>query len=76
MILLEGAGERGLCAGGDIRGALRELARRRRSRQGLLARGVHLNARIAPFPKPDVAFMDGIVMGGGVGLSAHGAIAS
>src|SRR6185437_3371609 len=30
-----------------------------------------LNARIAKFPKPYVAFMDGIVMGGGVGLSAH-----
>src|SRR6266699_1513575 len=31
-----------------------------------------LNARIAKFPKPYVAFMDGIVMGGGVGLAAHG----
>ena len=31
-----------------------------------------LNARIKKFPKPYVAFMDGIVMGGGVGLSAHG----
>ena len=30
-----------------------------------------LNARIKKFPKPYVAFMDGIVMGGGVGLSAH-----
>src|SRR5260370_35663718 len=30
-----------------------------------------LSARIAKFPKPYVAFMDGIVMGGGVGLSAH-----
>src|SRR6202042_3296877 len=31
-----------------------------------------MNARIAKFPKPYVAFMDGLVMGGGVGLSAHG----
>src|SRR5512138_76522 len=30
-----------------------------------------MNARIAKFPKPYVAFMDGLVMGGGVGLSAH-----
>jgi enoyl-CoA hydratase len=32
-----------------------------------------LNARIAEFPKPYVAYMDGLVMGGGVGLSAHSA---
>ncbi len=31
-----------------------------------------MNARIAKFPKPYVAFMDGLVMGGGVGISAHG----
>jgi len=34
-----------------------------------------MNARIAQFPKPYVAIMDGLVMGGGVGLSAHGSIA-
>src|ERR1700751_5476750 len=32
-----------------------------------------MNARIGKYPKPDVAFMDGLVMGGGVGLSAHSA---
>ena len=72
LVLLEGAGERGLCAGGDIRG-LYESSRtggdlgRRFWRQEYL-----MNARIAKFPKPYVAFMDGLVMGGGVGLSAHG----
>jgi enoyl-CoA hydratase len=70
-IVLEGAGERGLCAGGDIRG-LYESSRaggdlgKRFWRQEYV-----MNARIAKFPKPYVAFMDGLVMGGGVGLSAH-----
>jgi enoyl-CoA hydratase len=72
LILLEGAGERGLCAGGDIRG-LYESARVRGDLGKIFWREEYmLNARIAAFPKPYVAFMDGIVMGGGVGVSAHG----
>src|SRR3954467_8773550 len=72
LILLEGAGERGLCAGGDIR-ALYESSKVRGDLGKILWREEYiLNARIAKFPKPYVAFMDGIVMGGGVGLSAHG----
>jgi enoyl-CoA hydratase len=71
LILLEGAGERGLCAGGDIR-ALYESSKVRGDLGKILWREEYiLNARIAKFPKPYVAFMDGIVMGGGVGLSAH-----
>jgi enoyl-CoA hydratase len=73
VILLEGAGERGLCAGGDIR-ALWESSKVKGDLGKILWREEYiLNARIAKFPKPYVAFMDGIVMGGGVGLSAHGA---
>src|SRR5436190_1519397 len=72
VILLEGAGERGLCAGGDIR-ALWESSKVNGDLGKILWRDEYiLNARIAKFPKPYVAFMDGIVMGGGVGLSAHG----
>src|ERR1700681_2083255 len=72
VILLEGAGERGLCAGGDIR-ALYESSKVHGDLGKILWREEYiLNARIAKFPKPYVAFMDGIVMGGGVGLSAHG----
>jgi enoyl-CoA hydratase len=71
LILLEGAGERGLCAGGDIR-ALYESAKVSGDLGKVLWREEYiLNARIKEFPKPYVAFMDGIVMGGGVGLSAH-----
>jgi enoyl-CoA hydratase len=72
LILLEGAGDRGLCAGGDIR-ALYENSKVKGDLGKILWREEYiLNARIAKFPKPYVAFMDGIVMGGGVGLSAHG----
>jgi enoyl-CoA hydratase len=71
VIVLEGAGERGLCAGGDIR-ALYESSKVQGDLGKVLWREEYiLNARIAKFSKPYVAYMDGIVMGGGVGLSAH-----
>ncbi|MCB5169409.1 enoyl-CoA hydratase/isomerase family protein [Streptomyces bambusae] len=74
VVLLDGAGERGLCAGGDIR-AIRESALVDRSLALAFWRDeYHLNARIARLGKPWVALMDGIVMGGGVGLSAHGSV--
>src|SRR5206468_12644936 len=71
LVLLEGAGERGLCAGGDIRG-LWESSKKAGDLGKVFWRQEYvMNARIAKFPKPYVAFMDGLVMGGGVGLSAH-----
>lgn len=73
LILLEGAGERGLCAGGDIRG-LHDSSKAGGDLGPVFWREEYiLNARIAEFPKPYVAYMDGLVMGGGVGLSAHSA---
>jgi enoyl-CoA hydratase len=72
LVLLEGAGARGLCAGGDIRG-LYESARAGGDLGKVFWREEYiLNARIASYPKPYVALMDGIVMGGGVGLASHG----
>jgi len=72
VVLLEGAGERGLCAGGDIRG-LYESARANGDLGPVFWREEYiLNARIARYPKPYVAYMDGLVMGGGVGLASHG----
>jgi enoyl-CoA hydratase len=72
LVLLEGAGERGLCAGGDIRG-LYDSARSGGD-LGKIFWGEEyiVNARIHDYPKPYVAYMDGIVMGGGVGLACHG----
>jgi enoyl-CoA hydratase len=71
VILLEGAGERGLCAGGDIRG-LYESARIGGDLGKIFWREEYiLNARIPGYPKPYIAYMDGLVMGGGVGLAGH-----
>lgn len=68
-VLVEGAGEKAFCAGGDIRwlaghgpGGASEASRFFRAEY-------RMNARIHAFPKPFVALMDGICMGGGVGLS-------
>ena len=71
LVLLEGAGERGLCAGGDVRALYKSSQMNGDLGKVLWREEYVLNARINKFPKPYVAFMDGIVMGGGVGLSAH-----
>ena len=71
VVILEGAGERGLCAGGDVRG-LYESSKAGGDLGKVFWRQEYvMNARISKYPKPYVAFMDGLVMGGGVGLSAH-----
>ncbi|ROQ93952.1 enoyl-CoA hydratase [Streptomyces sp. 2132.2] len=73
-VVISGAGERGLCAGGDIR-AIHEDARTGGAASADFWRDEYrLNALIARYPKPYVALMDGIVMGGGVGISAHGSV--
>jgi enoyl-CoA hydratase/carnithine racemase len=72
-VLVNAAPGRAFCAGGDIR-AVTDLARE----QGVAAATpffrdeYRLNWRIHRFPKPYLALMDGITMGGGVGISVHG----
>ncbi|MGW2474077.1 enoyl-CoA hydratase/isomerase family protein [Streptomyces sp. NPDC001665] len=73
-VLLTGAGERGLCAGGDIRAVRDDALAGGTGSLDFWRDEYRLNARIARFPKPYVALMDGIVMGGGVGVSAHGSV--
>ena len=71
-IVLLGAGERAFCAGGDIR-RLYELGRAG-DHDGQLTfwrEEYQLDRRIKTYPKPIVALVDGIVMGGGVGLAMH-----
>src|SRR5271169_3653774 len=71
VVLLEGAGERGLCAGGDIRGLCESSKLGGDLGKVFWRQEYVMNARIAKYPKPYAAFMDGLVMGGGVGLSGH-----
>ncbi|MEW1632754.1 enoyl-CoA hydratase/isomerase family protein [Streptomyces sp. NPDC093801] len=74
LVVIDGSGDRGLCAGGDIR-AIHEDARTGGTASAAFWRDEYrLNALIARYPKPYVALMDGIVMGGGVGISAHGSV--
>ncbi len=71
VVVLDGTGTRAMCAGGDVlslyesRGDGGEFASR------FWRDEYRLNAKIGRYPKPFVAIMDGIVMGGGVGLAGH-----
>src|SRR6266478_6234166 len=73
-VVLRGAGDRAFCAGGDVTGLYREM---RDNPSGTLRRDFFrdeyiVNRRIYRFAKPWISLIDGIDMGGGVGLSAHG----
>ena len=74
-VALDGAGDRGLCAGGDIRAL----------RQSIIDAGAdtaiefwkheyRLNALIAEYAKPFVAYMNGVTMGGGIGVSGYASL--
>ncbi|HEY3637339.1 MAG TPA: enoyl-CoA hydratase/isomerase family protein [Rhizomicrobium sp.] len=71
-IVIRGTGERAFCAGGDIR-ALYEAGKKGGAQATDFYRNEYrLNARIKHYPKPYIALLHGIVMGGGVGVSIHG----
>ncbi|HET8994437.1 MULTISPECIES: enoyl-CoA hydratase/isomerase family protein [unclassified Rhodococcus (in: high G+C Gram-positive bacteria)] len=71
-VVVSGAGERGLCAGGDIVAIYHDAKDGGTGTQDFWRDEYILNAAIGRYPKPYVAIMDGIVMGGGIGISAHG----
>lgn len=71
-VVVDGEGEKGFCAGGDIR-MLAESGQAGDGRAWTFWRDEYrLNALIEEYPKPYVALIDGVTMGGGVGISVHG----
>jgi len=72
-VVIEGLGGRAFCAGGDIR-AVRDaaLAGQADKIHAFFAEEYKLNRLIAEFGKPYIALIDGICMGGGIGVSVHG----
>lgn len=72
LVVLEGAGGRAFCAGGDVR-AVREaaLAGDRAAVEAFFSEEYAVNTGIATFPKPWVSLIDGVCMGGGIGVAVH-----
>ncbi len=73
LVVLEGAGGKAFCAGGDVR-RIRELALAGDAAgvEAFFAGEYGVNAGIASFGKPWVSLIDGVCMGGGIGVSIHG----
>ncbi|MBP0443212.1 enoyl-CoA hydratase/isomerase family protein [Roseomonas sp. SSH11] len=73
LVILEGAGGRAFCAGGDVR-AMRAavLAGDTATVERFFSTEYALNRMIAEYPKPWISLIDGVCMGGGIGVSVHG----
>ncbi|MEO9968318.1 MAG: enoyl-CoA hydratase/isomerase family protein [Hyphomonadaceae bacterium] len=73
VVIDHAEGTRGFCAGGDIRMLATSGAQDGAEARAFFAVEYRMNVAIHNFPKPILALMDGVTMGGGVGLSVHGA---
>lgn len=73
QVLVYSTSDRGFCAGGDVRFARDGILDGREDEVDQFFRDEYaMNDLIANFPKPYVALIDGVVMGGGLGISLHG----
>ncbi|MCB4823552.1 enoyl-CoA hydratase/isomerase family protein [Roseicella aerolata] len=72
LLVLEGAGGKAFCAGGDVR-RIRQLAidGDTAAIEAFFAEEYAVNRGIATFGKPWVSLIDGVCMGGGIGVSIH-----
>jgi len=70
-VVITGAGERGLCVGGDVVAMYRDMVAGERASHDFFRAEFRMNSLIFGYPKPVIAVQDGLVLGGGVGISAH-----
>jgi enoyl-CoA hydratase/carnithine racemase len=68
-VLIKGAGEKAFCAGGDIRAIYESYQNRDSLHSDFFATEYPLDYLLHAYPKPYIALLDGIVMGGGMGIS-------
>lgn len=73
-VLIDGAGDRGLCAGGDIAALYSGIRGSSPVPQGFWADEYRMNLTIAKYPKPVVSVMHGITFGGGIGIGGHASV--
>ncbi|PCI51272.1 MAG: enoyl-CoA hydratase [Alphaproteobacteria bacterium] len=71
-VIIQGAGEKAFCAGGDVKTLAENSPHDHHKATEFFATEYVMNSRIYHFPKPYIALLDGITMGGGVGVSVHG----
>ena len=69
IVLIDHAEGRGFCAGGDVVGISRSVTGHAAAARAFFFQEYRLNHLMYTYPKPGVAFMDGVTMGGGVGIS-------
>lgn len=72
VVAVVGAGDKAFCAGGDVVKVARSTQAGTDDGQAFFHTEYHMNVAISDFPKPYVSFVDGITMGGGVGISIPG----
>ena len=70
-VVIEGAGGKAFCAGGDVVAMHRDGQAGSPDFEGFFHDEYRMNQAIAYYPKPYIALIDGISMGGGVGISVH-----
>ncbi|XP_060524634.1 3-hydroxyisobutyryl-CoA hydrolase, mitochondrial [Cylas formicarius] len=72
LVVIKGAGEKAFCAGGDVKAVAESAFKGGKLGQEFFRKEYINNGLIGAYKIPYVALIDGIVMGGGVGLSVHG----